>query len=145
MLQTYTFTVQQPIHVVWEALIDPDLTEKWLTGLQKIEHLEGARGQVNSKSTYQYLRAGRKSEAVETVLQRKDFEAFRTGFDHPLFHMLMGYTLVQEGESTAVTFDYDLKVKNFWLRLFFPLLKRSIRREVEGDHQRFRQLVEAKE
>lgn len=143
MEQTYTFSVTQPVHMVWEALMDPQLATKWLTGLVKIEHEEGPKGQVNSRNIYHYLRNGRTSEATETILQRKDFELLRTGFDHPLFHMMMAYNLAQDGDHTDVAFSYDLKVKNFWLRLFYPLLQKSIKREIENDHLKFKALVEA--
>ena len=65
-----TTTINRSPETVWEAFMNPDNLQHWLTGFVAAEHIKGAIGAPGSVSKLKFMERGKQMEVIETVASK---------------------------------------------------------------------------
>lgn len=142
MRRHFELHIDRPAYQVWDWLANPALLPNWRTGCVDVRPVDELLATDTPSVRIVYQREGRESMAVETQLGARHPESLQLGIDHALFHLLLTYGLRQIDEATVLSVTYDLRIKNLWLRLFWPFIKRDTALELERDHHTLKHRIE---
>ena len=129
---------------VWHFFDNPDNLNKWLTNLERYEHLSGERGQVGAKSKQTFKENGRTIELFKEITERIDQQKFSGIFTAPnmmISTMEITFKNMEDG-SIKVTSCQDMRMEKLIFRLITPLMKGSIQKRQNGDLENLKKAVE---
>jgi len=142
--------IDRPITDVYNALINPDMTKKWVSGLVEIKRLTPGDTHVGTKLVL--------VEHVDRLLVTMEEEITDLQPPH-----LVKYTTIGQGEPstrfteygqyqlkevdgmTQFTLDSQIEYHGFLYRLIEPLLTYTVRDKFEGDQITLKRLLEDKQ
>ena len=141
---TSQVTINCPLETVWRFFDNPDNLNKWLTNLERYEHLSGEPGQVGAKSKQTFKENGRTAVLFEEITERIEQQNFSGIFTAPnMMHSIIEITFKNMGdESTEVTSCQDMRMEKIIFRLITPLMKGSIQKRQSGDLENLKKAVE---
>lgn len=124
---------------------DQDTLPRWITGLQRIEQVEGKPGEVGSVSKHVYLEKGRIIEMIETITAHEPERHFAGELETGGMQCTIRVDFVDKGDSTLMRFRSDFRSQGFLMKLMMPFVKGRVRARQEGDMKKFKALVERRE
>jgi uncharacterized membrane protein len=143
-MEPYEIEIDRPVAEVYRQFKDPDNLPRWITGLQKIEQISGAPGEVGSVAKHTYLEKGRIIEMIETVTAHEPEKHFTGELETDGMQCTIRVDFVDKGDSTLMRFRSDFRSQGLLMKLMMPFMKGQIRARQEGDMQRFKSLVEGR-
>lgn len=131
--------------VVWRLFADPANMPRWQPTLQSYEKISGEPGWPGATSLLVYHEGGRKREMKATVLAREEERHFSGRYETAWATNDMACTFQPLGENrTRWRAFAEFRFKG-WTRMIAPLLRSGIRKRLEDDMLRFKELVESGE
>jgi uncharacterized protein YndB with AHSA1/START domain len=135
--------LEKPIDVVWRAFDNADNLKRWMPTLTDYQQLSGTPGQPGATSRLTFLENGRNIVMDETILSRREpFELIlRLDTEHganDVAHRLESMA----GGQTKWTLDAEFSFKGF-LRFLAPLFRGMIRKRLQDDCNRFKEMLES--
>lgn len=135
--------VQRPIDVVFHAFLNPDTFTEWFAMAEEIRDFSGHP--IGVGTTY---------KGVGRVMGQEIINAAEViEYDPPRHVVVMTVSPVISGrntmdfaaadDATQITIRLDGEAAGFLARMALPVLKGQIQRQMNGDLQRFKRLVEA--
>lgn len=144
-MYAYEIEIDRPVSEVYREYADPENLPRWLTGLQRIEHVSGTPGEVGSISKHVYLEKGRIIEMVETVTAHEPEKHFAGELETGGMQCRIYVDFVDQGDSTLMRLRSDFRSQSLMMKLMMPFMKGHIRERQEGDLKKFKALVEKRE
>jgi len=141
-MHAYEIEIERPVSEVYRQFSDPDNLPRWISGLQRIEQIEGAPGEVGSVSKHIYLEKGRIVEMIETITAHEPERHFEGELETTGMKCTIQVDFVDRGDSTLMRFRCDFHSQGLMMKLMMPFMKGHIRERQSGDMQRFKRLVE---
>jgi uncharacterized protein YndB with AHSA1/START domain len=134
-------TIDRPPHVVYEALLDPDLYPQWTDMVDVSFDGNGDPG-VGTKGRFRMAKGPFKGMlAMElTELERDRRVVFHV--THPDLDWVAVSTLEPVGEGTRLTYAGDLRLLG-WRRVLEPLMGREVRQGEAAEAVRLKTVLEA--
>ena len=134
-------TIARPPHVVYEALLDPELYSKW-TDMVDVS-FEGADSpRVGTRGRFRMAKG-----PIKGVLEMEltELEPDRRVVFH-VTHSDLDWTAVStlepDGSGTRLTYAGELRILG-WRRLLEPVMGREVRQGEAEEARRFKALLEA--
>lgn len=141
---TVRVMIDRPPTAVFPYLIEPNRLVQWLGGLVASEPLtEGGPG-VGARSREIIEERGRRMTMDTEILLFEPPELLKVCLTATQLEGEGEYTLQAAGEQTRLTYHSALRFKG-WLRIFEPLMKRSIQARLEQDMGRLKVCAEAEQ
>jgi uncharacterized membrane protein len=141
----YELQIDKPVREVYRAFNDPDNLPRWLSGLQRYEHISGTPGEVGSKNRQIYLERGRTVELIETITAHEPEKHFAGRLEGQGINAAIEVDFVDRGQTTLVRLRSGMESEGFVMSLMMPFVRASVRKRQQGDLRRFKQLVETGE
>ncbi len=145
MVSEFRIEIDRPLKEVYAAFNNPDNLPRWISGLQRTEHISGTPGQVGAKTRQIYLEHGRIIELIETITAHEPMKRFAGDITGEGVNCAIHVEFVDRGRSTLVVLGSDVQSRTFMIRLMLPFISASIRKRQGSDLKRFKSLVEAGE
>jgi uncharacterized protein YndB with AHSA1/START domain len=135
--------IAAPPDDVWRAFEDPANTPRWQPTLQSFERISGEPGWPGAVSLLVYHEGGRKIEMTETITARDEGRHLAGRYDNAwaVNEMACTFETLPDG-GTRWRALAEFRFKG-WTKLLAPLLRAGIRKRLEDDMLRFKELVES--
>jgi uncharacterized membrane protein len=143
-MHAYEIEIDRPVSDVYQQFSNQDNLPRWITGLQRIEQLEGTPGEVGSISKHIYLEKGRVIEMIETITAHEPEKRFTGELTTDGMQCTIHVDFVDKGDRTLMRFRSDFRSQGLVMKLMMPFMKGHIRARQEGDVQKFKALVEGR-
>lgn len=143
-LTKVTITINQPVETVWDKLMNPDNLKFWLTGFVSVEHISGEIGKTGSVSKLKFLERGKEMEVTETVVSVIPNQHYTFNMTSTAFNADTDIRLISFGNRTEMIQTVQFFPKQFFMKLIMPLIKGAMKKRMENELIRFKNLVEAK-
>ena len=140
-LRTYV-TVKAPAEQVWKILMDPGKLPGWLTGFISIQHLSGEPGKAGSKSKMVFLQRGKKMEVQEEVVKVNPHREYIFKIVHPSMFTYNSIGLSVNGGETSLEQVSELHPQNFLVKLVMPFMKNNLRKVMQHDLNKLKNIIE---
>jgi carbon monoxide dehydrogenase subunit G len=137
-------TISQPVETVWDKLMNPDNLKFWLTGFVSVEHFSGDYGKTGSVSKLKFLERGKEMEVTETAVLVKPNQQYTFNMTSPAFDVDTDIRLISFGNRTEMIQTVQFFPKQFFMKLFIPLIKGAMKKRMENELIRFKNFVETK-
>ena len=143
-LTKVTISINQPVETVWEKLMNPDNLKFWLTGFISAEHVSGEYGKPGAISKLKFKERGKEMEVTETVTAIKPNQQYSFTMTSTTFNVETDIRLISFGSRTEMIQTVQFFSKQFFMKLFMPLIKGAMKKRMENELIRFKNFVEAK-
>ena len=137
-------TISQPVETVWDRLMNPDYLKFCLTGFVSVEHFSGDYGKTGSVSKLKFLERGKEMEVTETAVLVKPNQQYTFNMTSPAFDVDTDIRLISFGNRTEMIQTVQFFPKQFFMKLFMPLMKGAMKKRMENELIRFKNFVETK-
>lgn len=130
---------------VWRYFDDPDKLSQWQSGLKRVAHQSGARGQPDAVSVLVYDNKGRERTVTETITARRepDFLAGIRNSDRGSVVIVNHFEKTEDGKTRWIAYrNHSFKGVAKFTTLF---THRAIRRRAVEEMNRLKLLVETGE
>ena len=130
---------------VWRAFDRVDSLKKWQPTLVSFEPQSGTPGEVGAISKLTYLENNRTIVLTEVVTLRQPPREFAGTYDSGMAinHVHNRFEELGDG-TTQWTMTAEFRFTGLW-KLLSPLFRGMIKKRLQADAQRFRELLEAGE
>lgn len=134
--------IDAPPDVVWRLFDDPANTPRWQPALQSYERISGEPGWPGAVSLLVYHQGGRRIETTELITARDEGRHLAGRYDNAWAtnDMACTFEALPDGGTRWRAFA-EFRFKG-WTKLLAPLLRAGIRKRLEDDMLRFKELVE---
>lgn len=143
-LTKVTITINQPVETVWNKLMNPDNLKFWLTGFISAEHVSGEYGKTGAISKLKFKERGKEMEITETVTSIKSNQQYSFTMTSTAFNAETDIRLISFGNRTEMIQTVQFFPKQFFMKLFMPLVKGAMKKRMENELIRFKNFVETK-
>lgn len=143
-LTKVTVTINQPVETVWDKLMNPDNLKFWLIGFISAEHVSGEYGQTGAISKLKFNERGKEMEITETVTAIKPNQQYSFTMSSTAFNAETDIRLISFGNRTEMIQKVQFFSKQFFMKLFMPLIKKAMKKRMENELIRFKNFVETK-
>ena len=143
-LTKVTITINQPVEMVWDKLMDPDNLKFWLTGFVSVEHISGDYGKTGGVSKLKFLERGKEMEVTETAVLVKPNQQYTFNMASTPFDVATDIRLISFGSRTEMIQTVQFFPKQFLMKLLMPLMKSAMKKRMENELIRFKNFVETK-
>ena len=141
--------ISAPQEAVYRALLDPEFTKLWVSGVSEIKTLTPGAVHVGTKRLLLEKINRRDIEMLEefTNLDPPNLIEYKTkalGSTFGQFEEVGSYILEKEGDSTLVTLTSQITYQGTLYRFLEPLLTYSLSQKFSQDQQTMKHLLETK-
>jgi len=143
-LTKVTITINQPVELVWDKLMNPDNLKFWLTGFVSAEHVSGESGKPGAISKLKFKERGKEMEITETVTSIKPNQQYSFTMTSTAFNADTDIRLISFGSRTEMIQTVQFFPKQFFMKLFMPLIKGAMKKRTESELIRFKNFVESR-
>jgi ligand-binding SRPBCC domain-containing protein len=140
-----TTTINAPVEIVWDKLMDPENLKHWVTGFQSVEHLTGNIGEAGSTSKLRFMERGKEVEILETVLSCKPCQQYTSSMEHSSFTAESDFRLVSFGHRTDLVQTVNFRPKSFLMKLLLPIVKGAMKKRNLNELSRLKDFIETKQ
>lgn len=141
-ITTVTVTIDRPVELVYDALMNPDNLKHWLTGFISLSPLSGTPGEPGSTSLMKVKEGGKEMEVTERILQVHPLQQYTFRIEHASFESETDIRFLPKGNSTDMMQSVQFTPKGFMIKLMMPMIKGAMKKRMEGELMRFKQFVE---
>jgi len=135
--------VDRSVADVWRVLEDERRSTEWKTGCRAVELLEGEPGRVGVRWRLRFLERGREFDLEATVVAVKEGEEYTVVYDHETMTSRIRTRLAAANGGTRVVVEVSVSGNTFAGKAMIAAGKGLMRGRLEGDLERFKQLVES--
>jgi uncharacterized protein YndB with AHSA1/START domain len=135
-------SIDAPQELVFEWLTEPELMQRWISGLLEFEPLDP--GPASGSRSRQTLRVKGQTFSLDSVIT--SFEppgAFDVKVEHRGFESASHYRLEEHEGHTHLAVTIETTYKLFANRLLGALVTRETQKKLDADLERLKELVEA--
>lgn len=144
MKYTCRIEINKPISKVVELFDNPNNLQKWMDGLNKIEHLEGEVGKPGAKSKLSFERNGKKTEMIETIITRNLPEEFSGSYDVSGVHNIQNNRFLKIDENTTLyVSESEFQFKGFMKCM--EIMPFAFKKQTMKFMEKFKQFVESED
>ena len=141
-LTKVTITINKPVEMVWDKLMNPDNLKFWLTGFVSVEHISGEYGKTGSVSKLKFLERGKEMEITETAILINPNRQYTFRMQHASFENNTDIRLISFGSRTEMIQTVQFFPKQFFMKLMMFLMKGAMKTRMENELIRFKNFVE---
>ncbi len=132
--------IDLPRERVIELFDSFDNLKKWQEGLLSYQPISGEPGQPGAKTKLLYQMGSRRTEMIETIIERNMPDEFSGTYDAKGVHNIVRNYFHDEGETTRWVLDSDFQFHGYMriMSLFMPgsMFKKQTRKTME-DFKKF--------
>ena len=139
-----TVTINRPAEKAWELFMNPDNLQHWLTGFVSAEHLSGNIGETGSVSKLKFMERGKIMEVTETVLIAKPNQQYAFIMKHETFETETDVRFISFGQRTEMIQTVQFSPKDFFMKLFMPIIKGAMKKRMANELLSFKNFVETR-
>ncbi len=129
---------------VWNVISSPAALALWQDGYQSTVMIHGDPGAESSQANHAFEEKGKKVQVSEKVVSLTPMSERTSELEYPVMTQHVKATL--QGEYPVnLTFDVQVTMKAFSLKLFSRWLRKSFQEKLQADLERLKQAVEPAE
>lgn len=138
-------TVNRPAERVYPYLTDPELKKQWVGGLQEMVPMNPRGLKVGAKARQVMELDGNHYEVEQEIVDLTPNQRFALALSHPALSAAGTYELFDDGDGhTRLTYTENLVLRDLWLRVMAPAVRRSNLNKLRTDLQRLKRVVEGR-
>ena len=137
-------TINRPVEVVADALMNPDNSTYWQKHLERFEVVESKPGGTGSIARLHYMENGRAYIMEDRMIYCEPGKKYISLVSGDVISARVEITLTASGNTTEVMIEWGGRAKNLMLRLKLPLLRRRLIKQSENEIETFKELVETR-
>jgi uncharacterized protein YndB with AHSA1/START domain len=140
--------INRPISEVYSALLDPEMTKKWVSGVVEIKKLTPGKTAVGTKLLLIEDINGQRVSMEEEITQLEPphlekYTARGLGDPSQQFTELGEYRLEEKGGATKFTMTSQMEYHGFLNNFLEPLITPFIRNKFAGDQETLKAILES--
>ena len=126
---------------VWNIISSPAALALWQNGYQSTVMTRGEPGEINSLAKHLFEDKGKKVPVIEKLISSSPTSERVSELDYPVMTQIVRVSLAGE-YPVHLSFDVQVKMKAFSLKLLSTWLRKSFQSKLEGDLERLKLAVE---
>lgn len=134
--------IDAPMEAVFDYLVKPELSKKWLDGMKEITLIEGSEMQPGSKYRIVFEENGREIPMTETIVRYVENERFTFDLETDMVSANVDIFLYPEGGQTRVTEVNTYRGNSFMARAMTGMFKRSQKLRQQAMYDKLKTVVE---
>ncbi len=140
----YTVTIEKPIEDTYDAFMDVEILDDWLTGFKSIEVISesGDPDGVGNKYKMMFEEGGELYEFEETITGVEWDEYFSFDLDSKFFSSSTRIEFEDKGDKTQVTSTTTTEGKGFVFKSMLPFMKNSMQQREKEDYDKLKEIIE---
>ena len=138
-----SITIDRPVDVIVEALMNPDNFPFWQTDLERFEVVKLKPGMVGSVGRLHYSQKGRSYVMEDEMIHCEPGRRYVSQVSGDVLTARVETILATSGDRTEMTLKWSGKGKGL-LRILLPLLRGKMIRQSRAELATFKELVETK-
>jgi len=135
--------INHPIKEVYRFTVSHKNLSRWVDGFQSYKAIKGRNRGKGSTSTHIYQDSAGKLEVHEEVLEVVKGKSFKSRLTHKNMDTVLEIRFLDQGESTKVIADANVKLKPQIFNLFSLFMKGQMRKQQQGDLRKLKRVIEA--
>lgn len=136
--------VDRPVEQAWAVFADEDLITDWIGGLQKIEILEGEKGQVGSTYRLTFMENGDEVVINELITAFEPNKRMAFTIDHEIMYSDNEIRIEARGENKSEFISVsEMGGKGLFMKGLMAMGKSSVESRQQADYNRLKALIEA--
>jgi carbon monoxide dehydrogenase subunit G len=143
MLTETKIVINKSVKEVWDFFKNPDNLIRWLSGLQKFEHVSGVPGAVGAKAKHHFLERGKElileGEITEVVEHKKVVGILDSSM---MLNTVSNFFNDLGNNHTEVIISTETQFKGFLWKQIGPLMKGEFKKRQEKDLQTLKEILE---
>ena len=145
MFVTAETIVNVPIDTAWQEFNDKEQSTHWIQSLQHVESLTGAPLTPGTKLRYIYKEGGRDNEMTEEIMAVDAPNRIDSVYETKVMRSDQSFRFESVGNGqTKIIGEMRLKPTHIVMRLMLFFFKGAVRKRLQGDLDRFRELINKK-
>lgn len=143
MKYTSEIIIEKPVEEVVSLFDNPDNLDKWMEGLQSIEHLSGTPGEPGSTCRLVFQMGKRRIEMIETVLERNLPRMMKVTYDAKNVHNIVvnRFSATSKGHTRYIN-EQEFHFRGM-MRLFGFLMPGAFKKQSMKYLEDFKRFAEA--
>lgn len=137
-----SIVVSAPREHVFRHLVEPELLKRWIGGLVETRPLTEGGARLGARSVEVIEERGRRFEMTSEITSFRPPESMEVELTGPSLRATSRFSIVPVLEGTRVDFRQAVRYRGM-LRLFGPLMRRTVERSQAEDLARLQELVES--
>jgi len=137
-------TINRPVDVVADALMNPDNSPYWQKYLERFEVIESKPGGTGSIARLHYMEHGRTYILDDRMIYCEPGKKYISQVSGDAITARVETTLNASGNTTGITIEWSGQGKILLLKLLLPFLRRRFIRQSEEELETFKNLVETR-
>ena len=134
--------IKKPLSSVFITFGDPARLSQWMSGFEKIDHLQGMPFCEGSKYRLTLNIDGRRFTVVEEIIKITWKKHLIVDMTSEKADILMDLYFFRLGEQTMIEGTYEVKANNLSTRILLPWIKPLIRKKIGEELEQFREMME---
>ena len=134
--------VDKPLAEAWAFAQDEEKLGEWLTGLQKIEHINGTPGTVGAVSDVHFDANGEMTTIRETITEIKPDESISMTYESEFMDMDYTMAMSDSNGKTKINSSTVTKGNSFFSRSLMALMGGSIKQQEKTNLAKLKAAIE---
>lgn len=142
----YTVTIEKPIEETYDAFMEEDLLDEWLTGFKSAELISESGDSTGVGNVYKMVfeEGGQLYEFEETITGVEWDNYFSFDLNSEFFKSSTKVEFLDLGNKTQVTATTVTKGKGFVFKSMLPFMKNSMEAREKDDYDRLKKIIESR-
>lgn len=139
---TTSLKIKKPLSSVFVTMGDPARLSQWMTGFEKIDHVQGMPFCEGSKYRLSLDVDNRKYTVLEEIVKITWKKHLIVDMHTKELDMRVDLIFFRLDDQTVIEGTYTLMANTPLVRILLPWMKPKIRRKIESELERFREMME---
>ncbi|KPK82906.1 MAG: hypothetical protein AMS27_13660 [Bacteroides sp. SM23_62_1] len=139
-----SITINQPVDIVTDALMNPDNFPYWQTDLVKFEVIERKPGEVGSIGLLHYSQKGKSYVMEDKLIYCEPGKKYVSQVTSDVLTARVETILQSSDNKTEMTLIWEGQGRNIILKLLLPLLRNKMIKQSRTELGIFKNLIETK-
>lgn len=136
-------TIKRSVKEVYRYAVSHKNLGKWIDGFEAYRSIKGRNRGKGSQATHVYKDSAGKLEVHEEVIDLIPEKSFITRLTHKNMDTQLEFRFLDQGGSTKVITDTNVKLKPAVFNLFSLLMKGKMKKQQQADLRRLKNILEA--
>jgi hypothetical protein len=143
-ITTVSISINLPIEIVWQLLMDPGNLKYWLTGFISCELISGKEGEAGSISKLKFTERGKEMEVKETALEINPCQQYSFLMEHKLFKTRTDIRLISFVTRTEMIQTVQVFPEAFFMKILLTMMKSQMKKRLIKELLSFKAFAENK-